>query len=84
MQERIEHVRAAAEKRFAPLHTCTSLQGRQGNGREATISAAQYPTVEDYVGQTPLVRLQRLNPNSSNVVLCKLEGNNPAGSVKDR
>jgi len=44
----------------------------------------QYPTIEQCVGHTPLVRLQRLNPNPSNVVLVKLEGNNPAGSVKDR
>lgn len=42
-----------------------------------------FPTLEDYVGQTPLVRLQRLNVGSS-TVLVKLEGNNPAGSVKDR
>jgi len=44
----------------------------------------QYPTIEQCVGHTPLVRLQRLNPNPNNVVLVKLEGNNPAGSVKDR
>lgn len=43
-----------------------------------------FPTIEDYVGQTPLVRLQRLVGNSSNTILVKLEGNNPAGSVKDR
>ncbi|QBM17852.1 cysteine synthase B [Marinobacter sp. JH2] len=43
-----------------------------------------FPTVEDYVGHTPLVRLQRLPGDTSNVVLAKLEGNNPAGSVKDR
>lgn len=43
-----------------------------------------YPTIESVVGETPLVRLQRLTQNSSNHVLCKLEGNNPAGSVKDR
>ena len=42
------------------------------------------PTIESFVGNTPLVRLQRLNPNSSNQILVKLEGNNPAGSVKDR
>ncbi|TXY28975.1 cysteine synthase CysM [Vibrio mimicus] len=42
-----------------------------------------FPTLEDYVGQTPLVRLQRLDTGSS-TVLVKLEGNNPAGSVKDR
>lgn len=43
-----------------------------------------YPTVEDFVGNTPLVRLQRLEDTGSNTVLLKLEGNNPAGSVKDR
>jgi cysteine synthase B len=41
-------------------------------------------TLEDFVGNTPLVRLQRLPGATSNVVLVKLEGNNPAGSVKDR
>ncbi|ENM5852629.1 cysteine synthase CysM [Vibrio mimicus] len=44
---------------------------------------SDFPTLEDYVGQTPLVRLQRLNTGGS-TVLVKLEGNNPAGSVKDR
>lgn len=43
-----------------------------------------YQTIEQTIGNTPLVRLQRLNPNPSNIVLVKLEGNNPAGSVKDR
>jgi S-sulfo-L-cysteine synthase (O-acetyl-L-serine-dependent) len=44
-----------------------------------------YPTIEAFVGNTPLVRLQRLIPEtSSNTILAKLEGNNPAGSVKDR
>ena len=47
-----------------------------------------YPTIEQAVGQTPLVRLQRLGANENaargNVILAKLEGNNPAGSVKDR
>ncbi len=41
-------------------------------------------TLEDFVGNTPLVRLQRLPGKSSNTILAKLEGNNPAGSVKDR
>ena len=41
-------------------------------------------TLEDFVGNTPLVRLQRLPGGSSNIILAKLEGNNPAGSVKDR
>jgi cysteine synthase B len=44
----------------------------------------QFPTIEDYVEHTPLVRLQRLPGDTSNVILGKLEGNNPAGSVKDR
>jgi len=43
-----------------------------------------YPTIEDFVGNTPLVRLQRLPGDTDNTVLVKLEGNNPAGSVKDR
>ncbi|WP_166571934.1 cysteine synthase CysM [Pseudomonas sp. R5(2019)] len=44
----------------------------------------QYPTIADCVGNTPLVRLQRLPGETSNTILLKLEGNNPAGSVKDR
>ena len=43
-----------------------------------------YPTIESCIGETPLVRLQRLPGETSNTVLVKLEGNNPAGSVKDR
>ena len=44
----------------------------------------EFPTIESFVGNTPLVRLQRIPPKNSNVLLAKLEGNNPAGSVKDR
>lgn len=43
-----------------------------------------WPTVEQFIGKTPLVRLQRIPGAGSNVILAKLEGNNPAGSVKDR
>lgn len=43
-----------------------------------------FPTIEQFVGNTPLVRLQRLPGTTSNNILVKLEGNNPAGSVKDR
>jgi S-sulfo-L-cysteine synthase (O-acetyl-L-serine-dependent) len=43
-----------------------------------------YPTLESTIGNTPLVRLQRMPGETTNVVLAKLEGNNPAGSVKDR
>ena len=52
------------------------------------MSQPGYKTIEDVIGQTPLVRLQRLpgaaNETRGNVILGKLEGNNPAGSVKDR
>ena len=48
------------------------------------MSNQHYKTIDQCVGDTPLVRLQRLNPNPSNLILVKLEGNNPAGSVKDR
>lgn len=50
----------------------------------ANSTAIVYPTIDACIGQTPLVRLQRLNEGSSNTLLLKLEGNNPAGSVKDR
>jgi cysteine synthase B len=43
-----------------------------------------YPSIESFVGNTPLVRLQRIPGTTTNVLLAKLEGNNPAGSVKDR
>ena len=45
---------------------------------------AGFSTLEDFVGNTPLVRLKRLPGKTSNMLLAKLEGNNPAGSVKDR
>jgi S-sulfo-L-cysteine synthase (O-acetyl-L-serine-dependent) len=44
----------------------------------------EFKTLEDYVGHTPLVRLKRITAGRNNVILAKLEGNNPAGSVKDR
>ncbi|HEX5055954.1 MAG TPA: cysteine synthase CysM [Gammaproteobacteria bacterium] len=43
-----------------------------------------YPTIEDYIGNTPLVQVRRVADLGSNTLLLKLEGNNPAGSVKDR
>ena len=49
-----------------------------------TIDLSHFPTIEAFVGNTPLVRLQRLPGETSNLILAKLEGNNPAGSVKDR
>lgn len=47
-------------------------------------SSHEFPTIADFVGNTPLVRLQRMPGETSNILLAKLEGNNPAGSVKDR
>jgi cysteine synthase B len=44
----------------------------------------KFPTIENFIGNTPLVRLQRLPGQTTNTILVKLEGNNPAGSVKDR
>ena len=55
-----------------------------GDGARRYNAAAMYPTLESTVGNTPLVRLQRMPGDTTNVVLAKLEGNNPAGSVKDR
>ena len=46
--------------------------------------AEQYNGLDAFIGNTPLVRLRRIPGNTSNVILAKLEGNNPAGSVKDR
>ena len=54
------------------------------NSKKNTDNLSEFPTLESFVGNTPLVKLQRLSGNSSNVILGKLEGNNPAGSVKDR
>ncbi len=52
--------------------------------KDITRPASGYQTLEDLVGNTPLVRLQRLAGTQENDILLKLEGNNPAGSVKDR
>ncbi len=54
------------------------------NASILTEQLPDFPTLESFVGNTPLVRMQRLPGDTSNVVLGKLEGNNPAGSVKDR
>ncbi|MDE2299339.1 MAG: pyridoxal-phosphate dependent enzyme, partial [Burkholderiales bacterium] len=58
------------------------------NAKVPRTARAKYKTVEDVIGNTPLVRLVRLpgldNERRRNIVLGKLEGNNPAGSVKDR
>lgn len=48
------------------------------------IKTPNFKTLDNFVGNTPLVKLQRMTANTSNTILLKLEGNNPAGSVKDR
>ena len=48
------------------------------------MNTTKFLTLADTIGNTPLIRLQRLISDSSNIILLKLEGNNPAGSVKDR
>lgn len=48
------------------------------------LNKEDFPTIEANVGNTPLVRLQHLPGDTSNIIMAKLEGNNPAGSVKDR
>ncbi len=54
------------------------------NSKIEKLNKEDFPTIEAYVGDTPLVRLQRLPGDTSNIIMAKLEGNNPAGSVKDR
>ena len=60
------------------------LKAFSGRPESDTLGSMSYPTIEAFVGNTPLVRLQRLPGETSNTLLVKLEGNNPAGSVKDR
>ena len=65
-----------------------SVHGRRGFDKLWHSSVMKFPTLEEVVGKTPLVALQRIgaqdNAARGNVILGKLEGNNPAGSVKDR
>ena len=58
--------------------------GKRQKSVQPIADALPWRTLEGFVGNTPLVRLQRMCGDSSNVLLAKLEGNNPAGSVKDR
>ena len=66
----------------------TTPAARLGDNRGMAPRKIHYPTVEDVIGNTPLVRLARVpgldNEQRGNLILGKLEGNNPAGSVKDR
>src|SRR6185295_15489286 len=75
--------------RLRPLAcTATMCVGTQPSCNPTMSTKPDYPTIEDAIGHTPLVRLQRVpgaaNAQRGNVILAKLEGNNPAGSVIDR
>jgi cysteine synthase B len=63
---------------------CGRRMRQRPTPRAMSTSQTTFPTLADLVGNTPLVRLQRLPGATTNVILGKLEGNNPAGSVKDR
>lgn len=85
----IEPARLAAGDFESPASTnFTTRAGKRRVGNYGTVAVMNYPTIEDAIGKTPLVALQRIgaaeNAERGNIVLGKLEGNNPAGSVKDR
>src|SRR5690348_969050 len=72
---------------FASSPTVTTRYSGTTAGIRCDVSQVgqvMFKTIEDFVGNTPLVKLKRLPGNTTNTVLLKLEGNNPAGSVKDR
>src|ERR1035437_8167804 len=85
----LEPTRLAATDFESVMYTnFITRAGEKGGANYGTVWAMNYPTIEDSIGKTPLVRLQRIgmadNATRGNVILGKLEGNNPAGSVKDR
>jgi cysteine synthase B len=85
----LEPARLAAGDFESPESTnFTTRAGMSEGPNYGTFRGMKYPTIEDAIGKTPLVALQRIgavaNAERNNVVLGKLEGNNPAGSVKDR
>jgi cysteine synthase B len=85
----LEPARLAAGDFESPESTnFTTRAGRSEDPNYGTFRPMKYPTIEDSIGKTPLIALQRIGANENsargNVVLAKLEGNNPAGSVKDR
>ncbi len=85
----IEPARLAARDFESRASTnSTTRAARREGANYGTVWGMKYPTIEDSIGKTPLVRLQRIaadeNRARGNVILGKLEGNNPAGSVKDR
>jgi S-sulfo-L-cysteine synthase (O-acetyl-L-serine-dependent) len=85
----IEPARLSAGDFESPASTNFTTRAERSEDRNyGTVWRMNYPTIEDAIGKTPLVALQRIaaaeNTERNNVILGKLEGNNPAGSVKDR
>jgi cysteine synthase B len=85
----IEPARCFAPADFeSAASTNFATPARRGEANYGTFRGMNYPTIESAIGKTPLVALQRIgaadNARRGNVILGKLEGNNPAGSVKDR
>src|SRR5881409_1077398 len=85
----IEPARLSAGDFESPASTNFTTRARRCAALNyGTVWRMNYPTIEDSIGKTPLVALQRIaaaeNAARGNVLLAKLEGNNPAGSVKDR
>ncbi len=85
----IEPARLSAGDFESPASTNFTTRAAKSEALNyGTVWAMNYPTLEDVIGKTPLVRLQRIgfdnNLSRRNLILGKLEGNNPAGSVKDR
>ena len=84
----LEPARLAAGDFESPESTNFTTWASCEESYYVTVMSMNYPTIEDAIGKTPLVALQRIgaqdNAQRHNVVLGKLEGNNPAGSVKDR
>src|SRR6476660_2055994 len=71
---------------ISPLRQCEKRSRKLWHSRNMNPPGMNYPTIEDAIGKTPLAALQRIgaaeNRERGNVILGKLEGNNPAGSVK--
>lgn len=85
----IEPARLSAGDFESPASTNFTTRAERSEDRNyGTVWRMNYPTIEDAIGKTPMVALQRIaaaeNTERNNVILGKLEGNNPAGSVKDR
>jgi UDPglucose 6-dehydrogenase len=83
----VQALRRTGQENGIPLRVLDAVEEANDAQKQILVNkltAKLGKDLEDFVGNTPLVRLQRLPGQTSNVILAKLEGNNPAGSVKDR